>query len=151
MGREVGNSGRAAREVRGGRTGTGARGALRFLPLLRRRTVRPAHAHGWFGIGLAGLRSAFQALSLQLLYASRDRRGAGAAPKGLKADEVASAQLAVATPMLHTIGEPLDRKQAPQTAYEAKFSGPYTVASALIGGSGLGLGIDDFTDTLVAD
>src|SRR5262249_15461906 len=71
--------------------------------------------------------------------------------KGLKADEVASAQLAVATPMLHTIGQPLDRKQAPQTAYEAKFSGPYTVASALIGGSGLGLGIDDFTDKLVAD
>jgi 2-methylcitrate dehydratase PrpD len=33
--------------------------------------------------------------------------------KGLEADEVASAQLAVATAMLHTIGEPLDRKQAP--------------------------------------
>src|SRR5262245_39986854 len=71
--------------------------------------------------------------------------------KGLKADEIASAQLAVATPMLHTIGEPLDRKQAPQTAYEAKFSGPYTVASALIGGSGLGLGIDDFTEALIHD
>jgi 2-methylcitrate dehydratase PrpD len=41
--------------------------------------------------------------------------------------------------------------QAPETAYEAKFSGPYTVASALIGGSGLGLGIDDFTDELVRD
>src|SRR5262249_58307973 len=71
--------------------------------------------------------------------------------KGLTADEVASAQLAVATSMLHTIGEPLDRKQAPQTAYEAKFSGPYTVASALIGGSGLGLGIHDFTDELIRD
>ena len=71
--------------------------------------------------------------------------------KGLKADEVASAQMAVATPMLHTIGQPLDRKQAPQTAYEAKFSGPYTVASALIGGSGLGLGLDDFTDALIHD
>jgi 2-methylcitrate dehydratase PrpD len=53
--------------------------------------------------------------------------------------------------MLHTMGEPLDRKQAPRTAYEAKFSGPYTVASALIGGTGLGLGIDDFADELVAD
>src|SRR5262249_45494577 len=70
---------------------------------------------------------------------------------GLNADEVASAQLAVAAAMLRTMGEPLDRKQAPQTAYEAKFSGPYTVASALIGGSGLGLGVDDFTDELVAD
>src|SRR5262249_15718672 len=53
--------------------------------------------------------------------------------------------------MLRTIGEPLGRKQRPQTSYEAKFSGPYTVASALIGGSGLGLGIDDFTDELVGD
>jgi 2-methylcitrate dehydratase PrpD len=71
--------------------------------------------------------------------------------KGLRAEDVQSAHLAVATPMLHTIGEPLDRKQAPHTAYEAKFSGPYTVASALIGGTGLGLGIDDFTDELVAE
>src|SRR5215469_14244089 len=71
--------------------------------------------------------------------------------RGLKAGEVASAQLAVAAPMLHTIGEPLDRKQAPQTAYEAKFSGPYTVASTLIGGGGLGLGVDDFADELVRD
>src|SRR5262249_41033779 len=71
--------------------------------------------------------------------------------RGLKAGEVASAQLAVATPMLHTIGEPLDRKQAPQTAYEAKFSGPYTVASTLIGGGGLGLGVDDFTNELIRD
>jgi 2-methylcitrate dehydratase PrpD len=70
---------------------------------------------------------------------------------GLRADDVQSAHLAVATPMLHTIGEPLDRKQAPHSAYEAKFSGPYTVASALIGGTGLGLGIDDFSDELVAD
>ena len=71
--------------------------------------------------------------------------------KGLRAEDVKSAHLAVATPMLHTIGEPLDRKQAPHTAYEAKFSAPYTVAAALIGGTGLGLGIDDFTDELVAD
>jgi 2-methylcitrate dehydratase PrpD len=70
---------------------------------------------------------------------------------GLRADQVESAELAVATPMLRTMGEPLDRKQAPRSAYEAKFSGPYTVAAALIGGSGLGLGIDDFTDALATD
>jgi 2-methylcitrate dehydratase PrpD len=51
--------------------------------------------------------------------------------------------------MLHTMGEPLALKQASRSAYEAKFSGPYTVASALIGGGGLGLGIEDFTDALV--
>ena len=71
--------------------------------------------------------------------------------KGLRAEDVQSAHLAVATPMLHTIGEPLDRKRAPRTGYEAKFSAPYTIASALIGGTGLGVGIDDFTDDLVGD
>ena len=73
------------------------------------------------------------------------------AQKGLQPEQLLSAELAVATPMLHTIGEPLNRKQNPQSAYEAKFSGPFTVASALIGGTGLGLGIDDFTDDLVHD
>jgi 2-methylcitrate dehydratase PrpD len=71
--------------------------------------------------------------------------------RGIRAADVRSANLAVATPMLHTIGEPLGHKQAPGSGYEAKFSAPYTVAAALIGGGGLGLGIDDFTDALVTD
>ena len=71
--------------------------------------------------------------------------------KGLRIDEIEYAQLAVATSMLHTVGEPLDRKQAPKSTYEAKFSAPYTVASALIGGSGLGLGLNDFSDELLND
>ena len=71
--------------------------------------------------------------------------------RGIRAADIRSANLAVATPMLHTIGEPLEHKQAPRSGYEAKFSAPYTVAAALIGGSGLGLGIDDFTDASVAD
>src|SRR5262249_17903823 len=54
----------------------------RFLPLLPRRTVRSAHAQGWFITGLAGLRSPVQTLSFQLLYPRRDRRCAGAAPRG---------------------------------------------------------------------
>src|SRR5215813_6730006 len=71
--------------------------------------------------------------------------------RGLKPEQVQSAELAVASPMLRTMGEPLARKQAPQSPYEAKFSGPYTVASAMIGGTVLGLGIDDFTDALVRE
>jgi 2-methylcitrate dehydratase PrpD len=70
---------------------------------------------------------------------------------GLMAQDIDAANLAVATPMLHTVGEPLDRKRAPQTAYEAKFSAPYTVASALIGGTSLGVGIDDFSEKLLRD
>jgi len=71
--------------------------------------------------------------------------------RGIRPEQIRSAELGVATPMLHTMGEPLARKQAPKSAYEAKFSGPYTVASAIIGGTGLGLGIDDFTDPLVRE
>ena len=53
--------------------------------------------------------------------------------------------------MLHTMGEPTEVKQRPADGYAAKFSGPYTVACALLGGSGLGLGLDDFRDQLVRD
>ena len=71
--------------------------------------------------------------------------------KGLRADEVAAAELGVAAPTVRTIGEPLDAKQSPATGYQAQFSGPYTVAAALTGGSGLGLGLADFADERVAD
>ena len=71
--------------------------------------------------------------------------------RGLRAADVASLRLGVALPMLHTMGEPTDVKQRPADGYAAKFSGPYTVACALLGGSGLGLGLDDFRDQLVRD
>ncbi|MGH9135713.1 MAG: MmgE/PrpD family protein, partial [Acidimicrobiales bacterium] len=70
---------------------------------------------------------------------------------GLRADDVETAELRVATPTVRTIGEPLDRKQAPQTGYEAQFSGPYAIAAALLGGSGLGLGLRDFSDEAASD
>ena len=70
---------------------------------------------------------------------------------GVRADDVESAVLGVAAPTVRTIGEPLAEKQSPLSGYHAKFSGPYTVASALLGGSGLGLGHDDFTDAAAAD
>lgn len=71
---------------------------------------------------------------------------------GLRPADVASVELAVPTATVRTIGEPLDVKQAPETGYQAQFSGPYTVAAALLGGGGgLGLGLDDFTDDLARD
>ena len=57
----------------------------------------------------------------------------------------------MATPTVRTIGEPLDVKQAPTTGYMAQFSAPFTVAAALTGGSGLGLGLDDFSDERAQD
>src|SRR5690606_13617547 len=65
---------------------------------------------------------------------------------GLDVDRVAAATLRVATPTVRTIGEPIDVKRRPETGYQAQFSGPYTVAAALLGGGGLGLNLDDFRD-----
>ena len=70
---------------------------------------------------------------------------------GLSPEDVASVTLGVATPTVRSIGEPLDAKRAPETAYQAQFSGPYAIAAALIGGSGLGVGLEDFTDDLARD
>jgi 2-methylcitrate dehydratase PrpD len=73
------------------------------------------------------------------------------ADQGLKPEDVASAHLAVATPTVRTIGEPLEVKQAPETGYQAQFSGPYAVALGLLGGGGLGAALDDYTDELAQD
>lgn len=71
--------------------------------------------------------------------------------RGLRAEDVAVAELGVAAPIVRTIGEPIEVKRAPQTGYMAQFSGPYAVAAALLGGHGLGVSLDDFTDELARD
>ncbi|WP_433360114.1 hypothetical protein [Streptosporangium sp. CA-115845] len=53
------------------------------------------------------------------------------------AEPGAEIELDVAAAPLRTIGEPYEEKVRPRTAYHAKFSGPYTVASALIRGEHL--------------
>ena len=71
--------------------------------------------------------------------------------RGLPLDEIESITLGVPTPTVRTIGQPIERKRAPQTGYEAQFSGPYAVAAGLIGGGGLGVELADFTDALAHD
>lgn len=71
--------------------------------------------------------------------------------QGVSLDEIDSLALGVAEPTVRTIGEPIEVKRAPATGYQAQFSGPYTVVAALLGGGGLGLGLDDFTDALATD
>ena len=71
--------------------------------------------------------------------------------RGLTPGSVESLHLGVAEPTVRTIGEPIELKRAPQTGYQAQFSGPYTVVAALLGGGGLGLNLDDFTDQLARD
>lgn len=71
--------------------------------------------------------------------------------RGLRAADISWAELGVAAAPLRTVGEPRERKIRPESGYHAKFSGPYTVASAFIGGGGLGLGVDDFSPEAVSD
>ncbi len=66
-------------------------------------------------------------------------------------DDIATATLEVAPPTVRTIGEPIDVKRTPESGYHAQFSGPYTVAAGFLGGSGLGVGLADFTDELACD
>jgi 2-methylcitrate dehydratase PrpD len=71
--------------------------------------------------------------------------------KGLDPAEVVRIRLGVAEPTLRTIAEPAPLKARPPTPYAAKFSGPFTVAAALLGGSGLGVGPEDFTAEKTVD
>jgi 2-methylcitrate dehydratase PrpD len=52
---------------------------------------------------------------------------------------------------VRTIGEPLADKRRPPSGYAAKFSAPYAFAAGLLGGGGLGVALDDFTDALAGD
>ena len=71
--------------------------------------------------------------------------------EGLDIEEVEEIELGVAAPVLRTIAQPEEEKARPETGYAAQFSGPFTVATALVGGGGLGVSLDDFTDEAVKD
>ncbi|MCS7475714.1 MmgE/PrpD family protein [Umezawaea endophytica] len=65
--------------------------------------------------------------------------------------DVASIELRVPNAVIRTIGQPIETKRAPETGYQAQFSGPYAVVTGLLGGSGLGAGLADYSDDLAAD
>jgi 2-methylcitrate dehydratase PrpD len=62
--------------------------------------------------------------------------------QGLAPADVTAIELGVAKPVLRTIAEPPEAKARPASGYHAAFSGPYTVAAALLGG---GLGVSHRT------
>lgn len=70
---------------------------------------------------------------------------------GLDPSRVERIELGVAAPVLRTIAEPRTEKVRPRSPYHAKFSGPFTVAQALLGGGGLGVHLEDFTSETYAD
>jgi 2-methylcitrate dehydratase PrpD len=71
--------------------------------------------------------------------------------RGVDPADVLELELGAPTAVLRTIGEPREAKIRPQSGYHAAFSGPYTVAAGLLGGGGLGVFHDDFTDEAAAD
>lgn len=80
------------------------------------------------------------------LDAGRELRGRGISP-----EDVVDATLGVAGATVRTIGEPIELKRAPETGYQAQFSGPYMVALGFFGGGGLGAALDDFSDEYITD
>ena len=70
---------------------------------------------------------------------------------GLDPATITEITLGVPEPVLRTIAEPIESKRRPLSGYHGAFSGPYTVAAALLGGGGLGVSHEDFTDRAVAD
>jgi 2-methylcitrate dehydratase PrpD len=70
---------------------------------------------------------------------------------GLDVEQIEEIELGVATPVLRTIAQPEEEKARPKSGYAAQFSGPFTVATALVGGGGLGVSLDDFTDEVIQD
>ncbi len=77
--------------------------------------------------------------------------GMAATAAGIRTDDITSMTLAVPSAVVRTIGQPLEGKRTPTTGYQAQFSGPYAVVAGLLGGGGLGVGLDDFTDELARD
>ncbi|USQ80121.1 MmgE/PrpD family protein [Ornithinimicrobium faecis] len=71
--------------------------------------------------------------------------------EGLRPEQVEDIEVGVPTSTVRTIGDPIHVKRAPETGYMAQFSAPFVIAAALSGGSGLGLGLDDFTTARATD
>ncbi|MFG1927208.1 MmgE/PrpD family protein [Cryptosporangium sp. NPDC048952] len=70
---------------------------------------------------------------------------------GVDPAKISKIRLGVPRQNLPTVGQPIEVKRTPETGYMAQFSGPYTLVAGLLGGGGLGVGLDDFTDELARD
>jgi len=70
---------------------------------------------------------------------------------GLTPEQIDGVTIHLPSAIVHTLGEPIEVKRKPQTAYQAQFSGPYAFTVGILGGHGLGAGLEDYSDTLAAE
>ncbi|MBI3964740.1 MAG: MmgE/PrpD family protein [Chloroflexi bacterium] len=70
---------------------------------------------------------------------------------GVRPDDVERIEVGVSARALTTVGEPLESKLRPATPYAAAFSLPFVTAKAFLGGGGLGLYVEDFTEESIRD
>ena len=71
--------------------------------------------------------------------------------RGLRPESVERVTIGTAAAAWRTIGDPIAEKRRPRTPHHAAFSAPFVFATALVGGSGLGVTTRDFSDAALAD
>lgn len=71
--------------------------------------------------------------------------------RGIDARDVSSVEIGTAAAPWRTIGDPIEEKRHPRTPYHAAFSAPFVFATAMVGGGGLGVGFDDFSEAALGD
>lgn len=71
--------------------------------------------------------------------------------RGLRPDNVERVEIGTAAASWRTIGDPIEEKRHPRSPYHGEFSGPFVFACALVGGGGLGVSLDDFTEETLRD
>ena len=144
---------RVPRRRRADRPADRAGGPVRLLRRVHRRPLRRRRAPRRAGHPLGAAAHRLQALPVQPLHPPRHRLRPGPARRRPRPVRLwTGSSSAWPRPTLRTIAEPAAREgPAPQRRTTRKFSGPYTVATALLGGGGLGVGLDDFTGPLDPD
>jgi 2-methylcitrate dehydratase PrpD len=71
--------------------------------------------------------------------------------KGLTSNDVDWVTIGTAQASWRTIGDPIEEKRHPRSPYHAGFSAPFVFATALVGGSGLGVTTRDFAGPMLAE
>ena len=127
-------------------------GRFGFYEALSRSWHNPDAVVGELGARWEVLRTFYKPYpSNHFTHAGIDAAIAMRVQHGIDPSDIVSMELGLPMPVLRSIAEPREEKIRPKSGYHGKFSGPFTVATALLGGGGLGVYLDDFTDALAKD